>query len=130
MALASIAAVARLLIQSRPAQAAEGYEIAVDAGMVREAPAGCPKGTRVTCRDLFYNMSARLKFLRTATTERSHCVQTFLRLALGARHGSFIMKEGERVLVQAPDVADGRQRVYRLTAKGRRTLAHLRASPG
>ena len=71
-ALPSIGAVSRLRIVSRPAGRADSaWEIAVEAGAKRApAPAAHPPGTRVEVRDLFFATPARLKFLKTARSER------------------------------------------------------------
>ena len=70
-ALPSIGAVSRMRIVSRPPDADNAWEIAVEAGVKSApAPAGHPRGTRVEVRDLFFATPARLKFLKTPRTER------------------------------------------------------------
>jgi len=72
-ALATIGAVSRLTVRSRPADAASGAELTVDGGDVGEIdPAGCPVGTTVEVDDLFYNTPARRKFLNRDRTEFDH----------------------------------------------------------
>ena len=72
-ALATIGAVSRLTVRSRPAEAASGAELTVDGGAVGEIdPAGCPVGTTVEVNDLFYNTPARRKFLNRDRTEFDH----------------------------------------------------------
>jgi DNA mismatch repair protein MutL len=69
-ALASIAAVSRFTLLSRPLGSHEGFEIQIDGGRpVTERARGCPEGTAVTVRDLFQHVPARLKFLRSVGTE-------------------------------------------------------------
>ncbi|MFC7043541.1 DNA mismatch repair endonuclease MutL [Halonotius sp. GCM10025705] len=72
-ALATIGAVSRLTVRSRPADAASGAELTVDGGDVGGIdPAGCPVGTTVEVNDLFYNTPARRKFLNRDRTEFDH----------------------------------------------------------
>ncbi len=89
-ALPSIGAVARLKIVSRPAGQQAGTAILVEGGeIVALEEVGCAPGTVVTVSDLFYNTPARRKFLATTATERGHCVDWLVRLALAYPHLSF-----------------------------------------
>ncbi|MGH7030022.1 MAG: DNA mismatch repair endonuclease MutL, partial [Stellaceae bacterium] len=82
-ALPSIGAVSRLRVVSRPQGAANGWAIAVEAGIKSApAPAAASPGTRVEVRDLFFATPARLKFLKTARTERDLAVDSVRRLAM------------------------------------------------
>src|SRR5262245_38618937 len=82
-ALPSIGAVSRMRIVSRPREAANAWEIAVEAGEKHPAmPAAHPPGTRVEVRDLFFATPARLKFLKTPGTEGDLAVDTVRRLAM------------------------------------------------
>jgi DNA mismatch repair protein MutL len=82
-ALASIGAVSVTRISSRLADSAEGYATENHGGRVSAPkPAGCPPGTTVEVRNLFYNVPPRLKFLKTDATELSHCVESVTRFAL------------------------------------------------
>src|SRR6516225_9266601 len=81
-ALPSIGGVSRMRIVSRPSDAANAWEITVEAGAKRPpAPAAHPPGTRVEVRDLFFATPARLKFLKTPRTERDFAVDAVRRLA-------------------------------------------------
>ncbi|TQQ82411.1 DNA mismatch repair endonuclease MutL [Halonotius roseus] len=72
-ALATIGAVSRLTVRSRPADAASGAELTVDGGDVGDIePAGCPVGTTVEVEELFFNTPARRKFLNRDRTEFDH----------------------------------------------------------
>ena len=72
-ALATIGAVSRLTVRSRPADAASGAELSVAGGDTGDTtPAGCPVGTTVEVDDLFYNTPARRKFLNRERTEFDH----------------------------------------------------------
>jgi DNA mismatch repair protein MutL len=72
-ALASIAAVSQLTVLTRPREQAVGHYLRVEASQItREEGRGCPAGTVVAAENLFYNMPARLKFLRQPQTEAGH----------------------------------------------------------
>jgi DNA mismatch repair protein MutL len=82
-ALASISAVSKLRIVSRMAGAIEGHEVRMEGDRFEAAQAaGCPEGTAVEVRDLFFNVPARRRFLRTPSTEVGHINEQFARVAL------------------------------------------------
>jgi len=84
-ALASIASISRLEIVSRPADADVecGARLAVEGGSEpRVTPAGCAQGTEVAVRDLFYNVPARKKFMKSERVEAARCVEAVEELAL------------------------------------------------
>ncbi len=82
-ALPSIGAVSRLRITTRTPDADEGTLVVVEGGVLERVEAvGCPVGTRVEVADLFFNTPARRKFLSSANTERGHCHEWILRLAM------------------------------------------------
>jgi DNA mismatch repair protein MutL len=83
-ALASIAAVSRFTLLSRPLGSDEGFEVQIDGGRpVTERARGCPQGTAVTVRDLFQHVPARLKFLRSVATESAFISRAMHAYALG-----------------------------------------------
>jgi DNA mismatch repair protein MutL len=83
-ALASIAAVSRFTLLSRPLGSDEGFEVQIDGGRpVTERSRGCPQGTAVTVRDLFQHVPARLKFLRSVATESAFISRAIHAYALG-----------------------------------------------
>jgi DNA mismatch repair protein MutL len=82
-ALASIAEVSQTVIRSRPADQECGFELVVNGGHREpEQPCGCPVGTTIEVRQLFYNTPVRQKFMRTPQTERGHIAEAFTRVAL------------------------------------------------
>ena len=84
-ALPSIAAVARVHMISRSAQAVEGTRVVLHGGTLSAVETcGAPPGTSVRVSDVFFNTPARLKFLKSPATEASHIAQTFVSLALAA----------------------------------------------
>src|ERR1700723_2929684 len=82
-ALPSIGSVSRLSLVSRPAASAHAWSVeARDGVLAAPVPASHPIGTSVEVRDLFFNVPARRKFLRTEATEYQHIVRMLERLAL------------------------------------------------
>jgi len=82
-ALAAIAAVSRVELMTREAGAAEGVSLALEAGEVTDmSPAGCPEGTTIIVRDLFFNTPARLKFMKSDRAEGAGVAAVVLRCAL------------------------------------------------
>jgi DNA mismatch repair protein MutL len=104
-ALPSIGAVSRLRIVSRAAGADQGAEISVDGGALAALrPAAHPAGTSVEVRDLFFNVPARRKFVRSDATELGHIARLVERLVLSRFDVSFRLRHGTRVLLDEPDV--------------------------
>jgi len=82
-ALASIGSVSLMTIESRPEGQETGAALHVEGGKMGEVTDhGMPIGTRVTVQDLFYNVPARMKFLKTDNTERRHIEALVTRYAL------------------------------------------------
>jgi DNA mismatch repair protein MutL len=82
-ALPSIASVSRFRLVTRPRGEVEGTEVCIEGGSEpRLAPAGCAVGTTVEVRDLFYNVPARKKFLKSTATESAQIGEVCLRAAL------------------------------------------------
>ena len=83
-ALAAISAVSHVELRTRRRGDAGGTLVTLTAGEIQEMePTGCPEGTTMIVKDLFFNTPARLKFLKSDRAEASACVQTALRCALG-----------------------------------------------
>ena len=102
-ALPSIASVARVEIISRPAQAEAGFKVVVEGGRMRKPePTGAPAGTRITVRNLFFNIPVRRGFLRTVPTELGHCVEAVLREAMVRETVAFKVEHEGRVVLDAP----------------------------
>ncbi|MBO5923190.1 MAG: ATP-binding protein, partial [Lentisphaeria bacterium] len=82
-ALPSIASVAKITLKTRTADKAEGLEIAMEGGkLIDQRPAGMAPGTSFAVRDLFFNVPARKKFLRSPATEEAHIQEMVIALAL------------------------------------------------
>ena len=102
-ALPSIGSVSRLRIVSHPADVEHGAEIGVDGGAVTSVrPAAHPQGTSIEVRELFFNVPARRKFVRSDSTELGHIVRLVERLALSRFDVTFRLRNGARVLLDTP----------------------------
>ena len=83
-ALAAISSVSRMELLTRQPGAPAGTRVLLEAGDIQEMEeCGCPEGTTMICRDLFYHTPARLKFLKSDRSEASACIAAALRCALG-----------------------------------------------
>src|SRR5687767_366170 len=104
-ALPSIASVSRFEIVSRHVDEERAASVRVDGGLVGDmAPAAHPTGTTIEVRDLFYNLPARRKFLRSEVTEQGHIVRLLERLALSRSDVAFRLRTGSRTLLDAPAI--------------------------
>ncbi len=106
-ALPSIGSVARLRLTSRRAGSELAHELSVDGGehgVVK--PAAHPVGTTVEVRDLFYNVPARRKFLRSESTEFGHILRQIERLALSMPAVGFELRREGRSVLQLPPALD------------------------
>jgi len=111
-ALPSIASVARLRLVTRARGAAEGTAVAVEGGgEVRPRPAGAPEGTTVEVRDLFFNVPARRKFLKSTGTEAAHVSEAMLLAALARHDVSFFLARDGRSVREWLRVPTRRERV-------------------
>ncbi len=109
-ALPSIGAVARLKIVTRPAGQEAGTAILVEGGEITALEeVGCAPGTTVTISDLFYNTPARRKFLATTATERGHCADWIVRLALAYPHVSFRLLHNDAQVLATGGTGDLRE---------------------
>lgn len=83
-ALAAISSVSHMELITRQKGAPEGTRVTLTAGDIDDMTSfGCPEGTTMICRDLFFNTPARLKFMKSDRSEASACITTALRCALG-----------------------------------------------
>lgn len=102
-ALPSIAAVSRFELATREPDAVSGVIVRIEGGILRDVrETGCPPGTMVTVRDLFYNIPARRKFLRSVDTELAHINDQVLRLAMARPDIHFQLHHDERRIHDFP----------------------------
>lgn len=102
-ALASIASISRMTITTRTKDEEEGTEVSVEGGEVRSvAPCGAPEGTTVEAKDLFYNVPARKKFLKSERTEAGRISQMLGKLAMANPDIAFRLINNGRAVVETP----------------------------
>jgi len=97
-ALPSIASIAKLRLVTRPRGADAGTEVRIEGGGAPACrPAGAADGTSVEVADLFFNVPARRKFLKSTGTEAAHVTETVLLAALARPEVSFFLVRDGRV---------------------------------
>ena len=123
-ALPSIASVSRLLLETRSQEETTGTRIEIAGGkMLRCEEAALGGGTAITVRDLFYNVPARKKFLRTEQTELAHIASLVTHYSLAHQDKIFQLTSGPTELLHVTPVASMKERVYQVF--GSQTLEDL-----
>ncbi len=123
-ALPSIAAVSRLLLQTRATEEEEGTRIEFAGGkLVNVKPEGLPAGTTISVADLFYCVPARRNFLKSETTELGHIASLVTHYALAHPDKQFVLKTPTQEIIHATAVETMAERVYQLF--GRAALEEL-----
>jgi len=115
-ALASIASVSRFSLCSHPQEEESGWQISHDGrGCVSDiTPCALPRGTRIEVRDLFFNIPARRKFLRSERTEYLHVEEVVRRLALSRFDIAFTLTHNSREMLRLRSAEDETQRSRRV----------------
>ena len=117
-ALAAISAVSHVELYTRERGADVGTYVALTAGEIDEMrPAGCPEGTSITVRDLFYNTPARQKFMKSDRAEGQSCVNAALRCALGHPEISVRMRREDEEVFFSPGDGQASSAVYALLGR-------------
>ena len=104
-ALAAISAVSHITLTTRQRGAAAGTHMTLDAGDIQDMyETGCPEGTTMIVRDLFFNTPARRKFLKSDRAEGAACAAAALRCALGRPDVSVrCIRDGEEIFFSPGD---------------------------
>ena len=111
-ALASITEVSQTTVRSRTPDSDCGFELVVNGGNHEPIePCGCPVGTTIEVRQLFYNTPVRQKFLKTAQTERGHIAEAFTRVALANPHVQMTLMNNGKVQHQLAASESWAQRI-------------------
>ncbi len=114
-ALPSIASVARVDLQTRAAEDEVGTRIEIIGGkMTRVEDTGAPAGTTLAIRDLFFNVPARKKFLKSEPTELSHIAALVTHYALAHPEKHFELHTSTNALLVAPAVRDASERLFQI----------------
>jgi DNA mismatch repair protein MutL len=123
-ALPSIAAVSRLVLETRAADEEQGTRVEFAGGkLISVKPAGLPAGTSVTIGDLFYCVPARRKFLKSDTTELGHVASVVTHYALAHPGKRFELRTPTQEILGAAPVETLAERVYQVF--GRQALDEL-----
>ena len=123
-ALPTIAAVSRLLLETRDEAEADGTRIEFAGGkLINVKPAGLPAGTTISVADIFYCVPARRKFLKSDTTELGHIASLVTHYALANPAKQFILTTPTQEIINCPPAEKLADRVYQLF--GSQALAEL-----
>ena len=116
-ALASIAAVAQVELKTRPADAELGTCVSIEGSrLVGQEPVSCPSGSNFMVRNLFFNVPARRKFLKSNQAELSNILQEFERVALVHDHIAFSLSHNGTMVMNLPK-STLRQRIVSIFGK-------------
>ena len=127
-ALPSIAAISRLLLETRDAEENEGTRIEFAGGkLIGVKPAGVPAGTSISVADIFYCVPARRKFLKSETTELGHIASLVTHYALAHPDSQFLLKTPSQEILNCAPVEKLAERVYQIF--GRQALDELTEIP-
>src|SRR6266853_1678871 len=128
-ALASIASVARVELVTKTEETAAATRVVIEGGRMRDVKdAAHPTGTTFTVRDLFFNVPARRKFLRSEATESFHLTNLLTHYALAHPEIAFTLTNNGREILRAPVAKDLRERAYQIF--GEQFLENLLAVDG
>jgi DNA mismatch repair protein MutL len=123
-ALPSIAAVSRLVLETRDEAEAEGTRVEFAGGkLFGVKPAGLPPGTTISVADIFYSVPARKKFLKSDTTELGHIASLVTHYALANPNRQFLLATPTQEIINCPPAEKLADRVYQLF--GRQVLDEL-----
>lgn len=118
-ALPSIASVSRFSMTTRPKDSDSGFELVIEGGNAASVrPVGAPVGTKVTVRDLFYNVPARRKFLRSTGTESGRVTDVVEAAALSRFDVTFTLHRDKRPVREWLRSTERAERVAQVTAGG------------
>src|SRR5271168_1797589 len=114
-ALPSIAAISRLLLETRTPEDEQGTRIEFAGGkLISVKPAGIPAGTSISVADIFYSVPARRKFLKSETTELGHIASLVTHYALAHPETHFVLKTPSQLILDCAPVEKLSERVYQL----------------
>lgn len=129
-ALPSIASVSHFLLRTRARGSSSGTEIRVNGGAVAsEREVGAPEGTSIEVADLFYNLPARRKFLKSDSAEAAQISRIVTQMSLGYPEVGFSLNSGGRRLVECPPANGLGERFYQLFGE-RLDLIEVRKEAG
>ena len=113
-ALASIASISRFRIRTKRATANTGQELESEGGSIgTHRECGCPSGTTIEVRNLFFNTPARRKFLKRPSTEFGRISDQFARVALAYPNLQMTLRHNDKVVYDLPSTMDQLERIRR-----------------
>ena len=116
-ALASIAAIAQIILKTRQPEEEIGTEISINGSELEyQNPVSCPAGTTISVKNIFYNVPARRKFLKSNTTELKYIIQEFQHIALAHPEIAFSLIHNDSEIFRLP-VSNPRQRIVHVFGK-------------
>jgi DNA mismatch repair protein MutL len=119
-ALPSIASVSHFELVTRPADSDSALRLFLEGGTLKDrGEAGAPPGTRITVRHLFYNTPARLKFIKSVTTEMNHIAEIAGRLAMAHPNVAVRLMHNGREVFSTPGTGDPRDALGALWGRDR-----------
>ncbi|HEK86284.1 MAG TPA: DNA mismatch repair endonuclease MutL [Candidatus Aminicenantes bacterium] len=123
-ALASISAVSKLILKTFNGEEAKGYQVEREGDkLIRFVEIAFPRGTLIEVQDLFFNLPARRKFLRSERSELALIVSYLTQVALAYPEVKFFLSNNNREIINCPGVRSLNDRVYQLY--GKRVLENL-----
>src|SRR6185436_19142298 len=129
-ALPSIASVSHFVLRTRARGSASGTEIRVNGGTVAsQREVGAPEGTSIEVTDLFYNLPARRKFLKSDSAESAQISRLVTQMALGYPEVGFSLTSGGRKLLACPPANGLGDRFFQLFGE-RLDLIEVRKEAG
>jgi DNA mismatch repair protein MutL len=117
-ALPSIASVSHLELITQQKDELEGTRIKSEGGIAKDVERiGSAVGTRISISNLFYNVPARRKFLKSSATELDHIIKYVTWAALAYPHASFKLVSNDRIIIEARKCNTSMERIYMLYGK-------------
>ncbi|HEX7137661.1 MAG TPA: DNA mismatch repair endonuclease MutL [Vicinamibacterales bacterium] len=114
-ALPSIASVSHFVLRTRARGEPSGTEIRVNGGTIAGvAEVGAPEGTAIEVNDVFYNLPARRKFLKSDAAESAQVSRIVTQLALAYHQVGFALTSAGRTVLQCPPAASDRERLFQI----------------
>ncbi|MBN1158402.1 MAG: DNA mismatch repair endonuclease MutL [Bacteroidales bacterium] len=117
-ALASIASISKIVLRTRKPDEEIGSELTISGSVVEsEVPVACPQGSSFTVKNLFYNIPARRKFLKTNNVEFRHILYDFQRIAIAHPDLVLVLTHNNTEIYNLP-VSSYKQRIVHIFGKG------------
>ena len=117
-ALSSISSVAKVEVLTKTKSPQAGIEAIVEEGIIQSMSSiGCPKGTTMIVRDLFYNLPVRKNFMKNEKTEGNHISDIVYKLALGNYNKGFKFIRDNKVVLQTKSNSSLKDNIYQILGK-------------